>query len=100
MDSPVDFDSRFSCYSTETNLTDQLSREDLRETTETQEYAKCNPYRLNELPTLEVRTIPEDSQLGFHSRQRGAEEDISTPPQKGKKGSKRLLLIVISQRTT
>ena len=36
--SPVDFDSRFSYYSTKTNLTDQLSREDLRETTETREY--------------------------------------------------------------
>ena len=74
---PVDFDPRFSYNSMD--LTDQLSREDLRETAETQEYAKCGPYGLNDLPTLEVRIIPEDLQLGFRGRKRGADEDITTP---------------------
>ena len=51
---PVDYDPRFFYYCVETDLTAQLSREDLRETMEAREFAKCSSYLLNELPTLEV----------------------------------------------
>ena len=54
-------------------------------TTEANEVAKRNRYRMNELPTLEVRLI-----LNWElAVERGAEEDISAPPQKDKKGSAR-----------
>ena len=86
---PVEFDPGFSYYSQETDLTSQLSQGEFRATSEAKEVAKTNLYRMNELPSLEVRTIPEESELGVRRRRRGAEEDISAPPQKGKKGSAR-----------
>ena len=86
---PGEFDRRFSHYSQETDLTSQLSEEQFRVTTEANEVAKTNLYRVNELPSLEVRIIPEESELGTRGRKRGAEEDISASPQKGKKGSAR-----------
>ena len=49
-----DHDPRFCYYPMEYHLTVELSREDLRETTDEQEYAKCNEYRLNELPKCEL----------------------------------------------
>ena len=90
---PGELDPRFSCYSVETDLTTQLSRGDLLETTEAKEIAKSSSYSLNEHPTLEARIITEESLLGVRGKKRGgAEEDISAPPQKGKKGSKKEVL--------
>ena len=86
---PTEFDPRFSYYSKETDLTTPLSSEELRVTSEENEVAKTSRCSMNELPSLELRIIPEESELGARGRKKGAEEDISAPPQKGKKGSAR-----------
>ena len=86
---PTEFDPRFSYYSVETDLAASLSSEEVRETSEEKEVAKTSLYSMSEIPSLEVRINPEESELGTRGRKRGAEEDISAPPQKGKKGSSR-----------
>ena len=81
---PKEFDSRFYYYSQETNLTEQLSMEECRETTEEKEVAKTGLYSMNELPSLEVKIIPQESELTTRGRKRGPEGDIL--PSKGTKG--------------
>ena len=52
---PKESDSRFYCYSQETNLTEQLSMEEHRETTEEKEVAKTGLYSMNELLILGIK---------------------------------------------
>ena len=86
---PKEFDSRFYYYSQETNLTEQLSTEEHRETTEQKEVAKTGLYSMNELPSLELKLIPEESELTTRGKKRGPEGDILPPPQRGTKGGAR-----------
>ena len=86
---PKQFDPRFYYYSQETNLTKQLSTEECRETTEEKEVAKTGLYSMNELPSLELKLIPDESQLTTRGRKRGPEGDINPPPQRGRKGGAR-----------
>ena len=44
---------------------------------------------MNELPSLEVKIIPDESELTTRGRKRGPEGDILPPSQKGRKGSAR-----------
>ena len=51
--------------------------------------AKTNRYSMNELPTLELRLIPEEYEFASRGKKRGAEGDILPPPQKGREGGAR-----------
>ena len=86
--SPKEFDSRFCYYSQEANLTELLSTEESRQTTEEKEVAKTSIYRMNEFPSLEMKLIPEETEL-TRGRKRGLEEGMLPPPQKGRKGGAR-----------
>ena len=85
---PKEFDSRFHYYSEEMNLTELLSTDERRQTTEEDEVAKTGLYGMNESPSLETRLIPEESEL-VKGRKRSLEEGILPPPQKGRKGGSR-----------
>ena len=85
---PKEFDSRFHYYSEEMNLTELLSTDERRQTTEEDEVAKTGLYGMNEFPSLETRLIPEESEL-VKGRKRSLEEGILPPPQKGRKGGSR-----------
>ena len=85
---PKEFDSRFYYYSREINLTELLSTDEGRETTEEKEVAKTSLYGMNEFPSLETRLIPEESEL-VKGRKRSLEEGMLPPPQKGRKGGTR-----------
>ena len=80
---PTDFDPRFYCYSREVNLTEELSTEKGRQTTEEDEVAKAGFFSMNEFPSLEMKLIPEDSEL---EKGKGA---IQPPPQQRRKGGSR-----------
>ena len=90
---PKDFDSRFYYYSKDTNVTEGLSTETSRNTTEDEEFAKTGAYTMNEFPSLEMKLISEDSELEkgkkrglegavqpFPLRRQGTARDSSVPP--------------------
>ena len=79
---PKEFDSRFCYYSQEMNLTELLSTDEGRQTTEEKEVAKTGIYSMNEFPSLEMRLIPEEAEL-MRGRKRSLEEGMLPPPQKG-----------------
>ena len=65
----------------------ELSRDDLQETTDEAEYAKCNAYMLTDIPNIEFRLILEDSQLGSRGRKRPASEEEPAPTKGLKRSS-------------
>ena len=85
---PTEFGSRFHYYSRELNLTELLSTDKSRQTTEEDEVAKTGLYGMNEFPSLETRLIPEESEL-VKGRKRSLEEGMLPPPQRGRKGGTR-----------
>ena len=58
---PKEFDSRFCYYSQEMNLTELLSTDEARETTEEKEVAKTSVYSMSEFPSLEARLTPKET---------------------------------------
>ena len=78
---PKDFDPRFYYYSKDTNLTEELSTETGRNTTEDEEFAKTGAYTMNEFPSLEMKLISEDSELE-RGKKRGLEGAVQPPPQR------------------
>ena len=84
---PKDFDERFCYYSENVPLTMELSHDDLAETTDAQEYEKCNAYRMPEMVSLEIRLIPKDSLLGNRGKKKQAEEEGQERPKGSKRGS-------------
>ena len=85
---PTDFDPRFYYYSKAVNLTEDLSTEKGRQTTEEEEVAKTGFFSMNEFPSLEMKLIPEDSELE-KGKKRGLEGAIQPPPQQRRKGGSR-----------
>ena len=85
---PTDFDSRFYYYSKSVNLTEDLSTETGRQTTEEDEVAKTGFFSMNEFPSLEMKLIPEDSELE-KGKKRGLEGAMQPPPQERRKGGSR-----------
>ena len=83
---PVDFDPRFYYYSSNVNLVEPLSTDEGRRTTEEAEIAKTGPYGMSEFPTLEMKLIPDESELE-RGKKRGLEGAILPPPHKGRKGN-------------
>ena len=86
---PKDFDARFYYYSKDTNLTEELSTEVSRNTTEEAEFAKTGPYTMNEFPSLEMKLISEDSELE-RGKKRGLEGAVQPPPQQRRQGTARV----------
>ena len=86
---PKDFDSRFYYYSRDVNLTEQLSTEQGRKTTEEAEVAKTTLYTMNEFPSLELKLISEDSELE-KGKKRGLEGAVQPPPQQRRQGASRV----------
>ena len=78
---PKDFDPRFYYYSKDINVTEELSAEKNRNTTEDEEFAKTGAYTMNEFPSLEMKLISEDSELE-RGRKRGLEGAVQPPPQR------------------
>ena len=70
------------------NLTEELSTEEGRQTTEEKEVAKTGFFSMNEFPSLEMKLIPEDSELE-KGRKRGLEGAMLPPPQQSRKGGSR-----------
>ena len=70
------------------NLTELLSTDERRQTTEEDEVAKTGLYGMNEFPSLETRLIPEEAEL-VKGRKRSLEEGMLPPPQRGRKGGTR-----------
>ena len=85
---PIDFDHRFYYYSKPVNLTEDLSTEKGRQTTEEDEVAKTGFFSMNEFPSLEMKLIPEDSELE-KGKKRGLEGAMQPPPQERRKGGSR-----------
>ena len=86
---PKDFDSRFYYYSKDTNVTEELSTEESRNTTEDAEFVKTGPYTMNEFPSLEMRLISEDSELE-RGKKRGLEGAVQPSPQQRRQGTARV----------
>ena len=86
---PKDFDPRFYYYSRDVNLTEQLSTEEGRKTTEEAEVAKTALYTMNEFPSLEMKLISEDSELE-RGKKRGLEGAVQPPPQQRRQGASRV----------
>ena len=86
---PKDFDTRFYYYSKDTNVTEELSTEKSRNTTEDAEFAKTAFYTMNEFPSLEMKLISEDSELE-RGKKRGLEGAVQPPPQQRRQGTARV----------
>ena len=86
---PKDFDTRFYYYSRDVNLTEQLSTEEGRKTTEEAEVAKTALYTMNEFPSLEMKLISEDSELE-RGKKRGLGGAVQPPPQQRRQGASRV----------
>ena len=86
---PKAFDPRFYYYSKDINLTEELSTEASRNTTEEAEVAKTGSYSMNEFPSLEMKLISEDSELD-KGKKRGLEGAIQPPPQQRRQGTARV----------
>ena len=86
---PKDFDPRFYYYSKDINLTEELSTEANRNTTEDAEFSKTASYTMNEFPSLEMKLISEDSELE-RGQKRGLEGAIQPPPQQRRQGTARV----------
>ena len=69
-------------------MTQELSTEKGRQTTEEDEVAKTGLFSMNEFPSLEMKLIPEDSELE-KGKKRGLEGAIQPPPQQRRKGGSR-----------
>ena len=85
---PIDFDPRFYYYSKSVNLTEDLSTEKGRQTTEEEEVGKTGSFSMNEFPSLEMKLIPEDLELE-KGKKRGLEGAVQPPPQERRKGGSR-----------
>ena len=86
---PKNFDSRFYYYSKDVNMTEELSTEASRNTTEDAEFAKTGPYTMNEFPSLELKLISEDLELE-KGKKRGLEGAVQPPPQQRRQGTARV----------
>ena len=86
---PKDFDPRSYYYSSDVNITEQLSTEQGRKTTEEAEFAKTTLYTMNEFPSLELKLISEDSELE-RGKKRGLEGAVQPPPQQRRQGTSRV----------
>ena len=86
---PKDFDTRFYYYSKDTNVTEELSTETSRNTTEDAEFGKTALYTMNEFPSLELKLISEDSELE-RGKKRGLEGAVQPPPQQRRQGTARV----------
>ena len=84
---PKNFDSRFYYYSRDVNVTEELSTEEGRKTTEEAEIAKTASYTMNEFPSLEMKLISEDSEL---ERGRKLEGPVQPPSQQRRQGTARV----------
>ena len=86
---PKDCDSRFYYYSRDVSVTEELSTEKGRKTTEEAEFAKTALYTMNEFPSLELKLISEDSELE-KGKKRGLEGAVHPPPQQRRQGTSRV----------
>ena len=80
---------RFYYYSKDVNVTEELSTEMGRKTTEEAEFAKTALYTMNEFPSLELKLISEDSELE-RGKKRGLEGAVQPPPQHRRQGTARV----------
>ena len=86
---PKDFDPRFYYYSKDVNVTEELSTETGRKTTEEAEFAKTAFYTMNEFPSLELKLISEDTELE-RGKKRGLEGAVQPPLQHRRQGTARV----------
>ena len=70
-------------------MTEELSTEQGRKTTEEAEFAKTAFYTMNELPSLEMKLISEDSELE-RGMKRGLEGAVQPPSQQRRQGTARV----------
>ena len=86
---PKNFDPRFYYYSKDVNVTEELSTEEGRKTTEEAEIAKTASYTMNEFPSLEMKLISEDTELE-RGKKRGLEGPVQPPSQLRRQGTARV----------
>ena len=70
-------------------MTEELSTEKNRNTTEDAEFGKTASYTMNEFPSLEMKLISEDSELE-RGKKRGLEGAVQPPPQQRRQGTARV----------
>ena len=70
-------------------MTEELSTETGRKTTEEAEFAKTAFYTMNEFPSLELKLISEDTELE-RGKKRGLEGAVQPPPQHRRQGTARV----------
>ena len=70
-------------------MTEELSTEKNRNTTEDVEFGKTALYTMNEFPSLEMKLISEDSELE-KGKKRGLEGAVQPPPQQRRQGTARV----------